>query len=154
MSSLGNCFEGTKNTVVLKYNYALAFQYIPIYLKKWQNREFDIDFGNDFTRLAELDPDWLPLVEATEVMRTDDGDLTAYVVLPPSNGCPAEVAKAMFVCDNKSRQFVYFTLEYSFGQFAICSANAEGMHSFIDGCNDPSQFEGYVRNVAKEKLIH
>lgn len=140
----------------MAFNYYLFFDYIPKRLHDWENNKSSLQSAITFDSLSQKNSAWKSLIKKITV--TDSSlkkcsDITAYLVKAPSSEMMGEVAMAMFTVNSKKRKYEYFTMEYSLGNFAICSADEEGNHYNIDSCANGETFGAFVVKSALEHLI-
>lgn len=141
---------------ITAFNYYLFFDYIPKRLYEWQHNNVSIQSALTFDSLIQKNPVWKSLVKkitVTDSTLTKCTDITAYLVKAPSTEFMGEVAMAMFTVNPKIRKYEYYTMEYSLGDFAICSADEEGNHYNIDGCKNGEIFGAYVVRQALKNLV-
>ena len=130
---------GAKQTQhdIKAYNSYLFFDYIPKKLHEWEEKKVDLQSVISFDNLTLKNKNWKSLVKNTRVISSgikQNPDITLYLVEAPSNKQPGEVVKAIIAFNEKIRKSDYFTLEYSLGEFAICSADEEGNHYYMNNC--------------------
>lgn len=157
MSFLDSLF-GKKPTKkdIIAFNYYLFFDYIPKCLYKWQHNNGSLQSALTFDSLIQKNPVWKSLVKKITVndsTLTKCTDITAYLVKAPSTEFMGEVAMAIFTVNPKIRKYEYYTMEYSLGDFAICSADEEGNHYNIDECKNGEIFGAFVVRQALKNLL-
>lgn len=138
------------------YNYHLFFDFIPKKLHEWEEKKISFDSVINFDSLVYNNKLWKSLVKDTKIISSDikqNQDITLYLIDAPSNEQPGEVVKAIIAINKKLQKSDYYTMEYSFGNFAICSADESGNHYYIDECKDGNQFGAYVIKAALKTLV-
>ena len=108
------------------YNYHLFFDFIPKKLHEWEEKKISFDSVINFDSLVYNNKLWKSLVKDTKVISSDikqNQDITLYLIDAPSNEQPGEVVKAIIAINKKLQKSDYYTMEYSFGKFAICSSD-------------------------------
>lgn len=144
-----------KASDIKAYNFFLFFDFIPKKLHEWEEKKISLEGVLKFDSLIEKNKLWKSLIKDSKVISsgiTQNPDITLYLVEAPSNQQTGEVSKAIIAVNPKIQKSEYFTMEYSFGNFAICSADESGNHYFMDNCNDGNQFGAYVIKAALESL--
>lgn len=157
MGFLGSIF-GKKPTEkeIAAYNYYLFFDYIPKRMHEWEHNQGTLQSALTYSSLAEKNKVWKSLINETEI--TDStlkkcNDVTLYLIKSPSNKIMGEVAMAIIAVNPKIRKFEYYTMEYSLGGFAICTADKDSNHYYMEECNDGEQFGVYVIKTAMGSLV-
>lgn len=143
-------------TDISAFNYNLFFDYIPKRLHDWEQKKCAIEIVLSFDSLLQKNSTWKSLIK--EISISDSTlkkctDITAYLIKAPSNEQMGEVAMAMIAVNPKIRKFEYFTMEFSLGEFAICTADEKGNHYYMDGCENGEVFGAYVIKQALKKLV-
>ena len=141
---------------ITAFSYYLFFDYIPKQLNAWEKKNASFQSVLNFEPLVQKNPVWKSLIKQIKV--TDSTlkkctDVTLYLIQAPSNEMMGEVASAIIAVNPKIRKYEYYTMEYSLGGFAICSADESGNHFYMDDCKDGNQFGAYVIKCAMETLI-
>lgn len=157
MSFLDSIF-GKKPTKkeIMAFNYYLFFYYIPKRLHDWANNKGTLQSALTFDSIVQKNSVWKSLVRKITV--TDStlkkcSDVTAYLIKAPSTEFMGEVAMAMFTVNPKILKYEYYTMEYSLGNFSICSADEKGNHYNIDSCANGEIFGAFVVRRALEHLV-
>ncbi len=135
------------------YNFHLFFEFIPKKLHDWEEKKIAFDAVINFDSLVQNNKIWKSLIKDTKVISSgikQNQDITLYLIDAPSNEQPAEVVKAIIAINKRLQKSDYYTMEYSFGKFAICSADESGNHYYMDECKDGNQFGAYVIKAALE----
>lgn len=138
------------------YNYHLFFEFIPKNLHLWEEMNISFDSVIYFKHLINNNKQWKSLVKHTKVTSSginQNQDITLYLITAPSNEQYGEVDKAIIAINKKLQKSVYYILEYSFEDFAICSTDESGNHFYIDKCKNANQFGAYVIKAALETLV-
>lgn len=141
---------------IAAYNYYLFFDYIPKRLHEWEHNHASLQSALTYSSLVDKNSVWKSLIKGTEI--TDStlkkcNDVTLYLIKSPSNELMGEVASAIIAVNPKIRKYEYYTLEYSLGGFAICTADKDSNHYYMDECKDGEQFGVYVIKKAMESLV-
>ncbi len=143
-------------TEIAAYNYYLFFDYIPKRLHDWEHNHASLQSALTYSSLVDKNKVWKSLIKDTTI--TDStlkkcNDVTLYLIKSPSNEMMGEVAMAIIAVNPAMRKYEYYTMEYSLGGFAICTADKDGNHYYMDECKDGEQFGAYVIKAAMETLI-
>ena len=145
-----------KATDIKAYNFFLFFEYIPKKLHDWEDNKIPFESVINFNSLIQKDKIWKSLIKDTKVISSgikQNPDITLYLVDASSNQHPGEVVKAIIAINPKLHKSDYYTMEYSFGNYAICSADETSKHYYMDECKDGNQFGAYVIKAALESLV-
>lgn len=143
-------------TEIAAYNYYLFFDYIPKRLHEWEHNHASLQTALTYSSLVDKNKVWKSLIKDTSI--TDSNlkkctHVTLYLIKAPSTEMMGEVAMAIIAVNPSIRKYEYYTMEYSLGSFAICTADKDGNHYHMDACKDGEQFGAYVIKAAMETLI-
>lgn len=141
---------------ITAFNYYLFFDYIPKQLYAWKHNNGNIKSAITYNSLIHKNPIWESLVKKisiTDTTLTKYPDISLYLIQAPSNESIAEVTSAIIAVNPKIRRFLYYTLEYTIGGFAICSCDDKGNHGYCTDCSDGNEFGAFVIKAAQKRLI-
>lgn len=138
------------------YNYYLNFDYIPKVLYQWKNGNGTFQSAISFDSLINKNNKWKSLIKETSVTSSslkENTDIMLYLIKSPSTESMADVAMAIIAVNQKIKKYLYYTMEYSFGDFMICSADEKGNHHNIGiDVKNGEQFGAYVIKQALKEL--
>lgn len=141
---------------ITAFNYYLFFDYIPKQLYAWEQSNGNFKSAITFHSLVHKNPLWESLVKKISI--TDStlrkyNDITLYLIQAPSNEAMGEVTSAIIAANPKIKKYLYYTLEYSLGGFAICSTDEKGNHAYCTDCRDGNEFGAFVIKAAQSRLV-
>lgn len=141
---------------ITAFNYHLFFDFIPKKLHLWEQKKINFQSVISFESLVQKNNIWKSLIKDIEVTNSqlkNCKDITLYLIKAPSTKMMGEVSMAIIAVNQNLKKSEYFTMEYSLGNFAICSADEESNHFYMTECKDGEQFAAYVIKSALEHLV-
>ncbi|MCM1139827.1 MAG: GNAT family N-acetyltransferase [Muribaculum sp.] len=141
---------------ITAFNYYLFFDYIPKQLYAWEHSNGNFKSAITYHSLVHKNTIWESLVKKISI--TDStlrkySDITLYLIQAPSNEAMGEVTSAIIAVNPKIKKYLYYTLEYTIGGFAICSCDEKGNHGYCADCNDGNEFGAFVIKSAQSRLV-
>jgi hypothetical protein len=132
---------------IIAFNYKLYFDYLPKRLNVWKQNGETIQVILSFDELKQKNNIWKQLAKRIKIKSTtlkSYEDIIFYVIQAPSIKMIGLVEIAIFAINIRLDKYEYFTMEYSLGNYAICSIDQKGNHYYIDKCRDAESFGVYV----------
>lgn len=144
------------NKTKLAFNYYFFFQFLPKALLQWKNGDIDFDSILSFQSAYIEKPEFSALLKQVKPFSSGikgNPSITLYAIRTPAVDYPTAVEVAI-VCVNKEiNNYLYFTLEKSFGGYAICEPKSNGEHSNTGIIvKDTDEFLAFCIQKAKEHL--
>lgn len=140
----------------LAFNYYLFFEHIPKALSAWWNIQTPFNNAISFEGIASEKPEFAFLCKKVETVSSGLNrypDITLYLITPPAVEFPGAVASAIIGVNQKTRRYMYYTMENSFGGYAICEACDDGNHANTGVMvQDGEQFGAYCIKQAIDIL--
>lgn len=124
ISQSSSQLPNTKSDIV-KFNYFYSFKHLPILVEKYVKGECSFE---DIISLNTISQEYGNLAKKVEIISSslnnvDDIELTLFTV--PSTGKISEVNSLLLIRKPSTHQATLYSLEYSLGDFCICSITAE-----------------------------
>lgn len=142
--------------LILAYNYFLSFDYIPRALYSWWKLDTLFEVALSFESVSMAYPKYKAFVSKTKVVKSGFNlhpDIEIFFITMPNTMIATEVGLACIAINMKIKGYLYFTAEYSFGGYAICSPDEEKNHNNTGiVVKDGAEFGKYCYEQAMEKL--
>ncbi len=140
----------------LAFNYYFFFQYLPKALLQWKNGHIDFNSVLSFQSAFTEKPEFSALLKQVKPFSSgikNNPSITLYALRTPVVDYPTAVEVAIICVNKEINNFLYFTLEKSFGGYAICEPKSNGEHSNIGVMvKDSDEFLAFCIQKAKEHL--